>query len=70
MDLKLGDLVVEEHSESQVIGRRPHTTAGGNTAHVRVESVSSRASPRSARGVPPRGQGIMRLRRASVIGSW
>jgi len=38
MDLELGDLLVDERSESQVIGR-PYSTAAGKTAHVRVESV-------------------------------
>jgi len=38
MDLKLGDRLADERSEWQVIGR-PYTTAGGKTAHVRVESV-------------------------------
>jgi len=39
MDLKLGDRLADERSEWQVIGR-PYTTAGGKTAHVRVESVN------------------------------
>ena len=38
MDLKLGDRLADERSEWQVIGR-PYTTAGGKTAHVRVESM-------------------------------
>jgi hypothetical protein len=38
MDLKLGDLLVDERSEWQVIGR-PYSTAAGKTVHVRVESV-------------------------------
>jgi hypothetical protein len=38
IDLKIGDRLADERSEWQVIGR-PYTTAGGKTAHVRVESV-------------------------------
>ena len=38
IDLKLGDQLVDERSEWQVIGR-PYSTAGGKTVHVRVESV-------------------------------
>jgi hypothetical protein len=40
MDLQLGDLLGDERSEWQVIGR-PFTTAGSKTAHVRVESVKN-----------------------------
>ncbi len=38
MDLRLGDRLGDERSEWQVIGR-PYSTAGGQTVHVRVESV-------------------------------
>jgi hypothetical protein len=39
MQLQLGDRLVDERAEWQVIGR-PYTTAGGlRTIHVRVESV-------------------------------
>ena len=38
MDLKLGDLLVDERSEWQVIGR-PYSTSAGKTVHVRVESI-------------------------------
>jgi len=40
MELKLGDRLADERTEWQVIGR-PYTTAGGKTAHVRVESVNN-----------------------------
>ena len=40
MELKLGDRLADERSEWQVIGR-PYTTAGGKTAHVRVESLNN-----------------------------
>ena len=40
MELKLGDRLADERSESQVIGR-PYMTGGGKTAHVRVESVNN-----------------------------
>ena len=38
MDLKLGDRLSDERGECQVI-ERPYTTAGGRTAHVRVQRV-------------------------------
>jgi hypothetical protein len=38
MQLKLGDRIVDETSEYEVIGR-PYTTAAGKTAHVRVQRV-------------------------------
>lgn len=38
VELQLGDRLVVERAEWQVIGR-PDTTAGGKFAHVRVESV-------------------------------
>ncbi len=38
MDLKLGDRLADERGEWQVIGR-PYATAGGKTAHVRVELI-------------------------------
>jgi hypothetical protein len=40
MDLRLGDLLADERSEWHVIGR-PYATAGGKTAHVRVESMKN-----------------------------
>jgi hypothetical protein len=38
MQLRLGDRLVDERAEWQVIGR-PYSTAGGKTVHVRVESA-------------------------------
>jgi hypothetical protein len=42
MQRQLGDRLVEERAEWQVIGR-PYTTAGGKTANVRVKRVESGA---------------------------
>ena len=42
MQRQLGDRLVEERAEWQVIGR-PYTTAGGKTANVRVRRVDSGA---------------------------
>ena len=38
MDLHVGDRLTDESGEWEVIGR-PYTTAGGKTAHVRVQRV-------------------------------
>ncbi len=38
MELQIGDRLVDETGEWEVIGR-PYTTAGGKTAHVRVQRV-------------------------------
>jgi len=38
MDLRVGDRLVDETGEWEVIGR-PYTTAAGKTAHVRVQRV-------------------------------
>ena len=38
MDLRVGDRLVDETGEWEVIGR-PYTTAGGKNAHVRVQRV-------------------------------
>jgi hypothetical protein len=38
MQLQLGDRIVDETGEYEVIGR-PYTTAGGKTAHVHVKRV-------------------------------
>src|SRR5216684_9168644 len=38
MQLKVGDRLADETGEWEVIGR-PYTTAGGKTAHVRVQRV-------------------------------
>jgi hypothetical protein len=38
MDLKVGDRLVDETGEWEVVGR-PYTTAGGKTAHARVQRV-------------------------------
>jgi len=38
MDLQIGDRLTDEAGEWQVIGR-PYTTAGGKTAHVRVQRL-------------------------------
>jgi len=40
MELQLGDRIVDETGEYEVIGR-PYTTAAGKTAHVRVKRVGS-----------------------------
>jgi hypothetical protein len=41
MDLQLGDLLVDEQSEWEIIGR-PFATAGGKTVHARVRKVGQR----------------------------
>jgi len=38
MELQIGDRITDETGEWEVIGR-PYTTAGGETAHVRVQRV-------------------------------
>ena len=38
MQLQVGDRLADETGESEIIGR-PYTTAGGKTAHVRVQRV-------------------------------
>ena len=38
MELQLGDRLADETGEWDMIGR-PYTTAGGKTAHVRVQRV-------------------------------
>jgi len=38
MDLKVGDRLVDETGEWEIIGR-PYTTAGGKNARVRVQRV-------------------------------
>ena len=38
MELQVGDRLADETGEWEVIGR-PYTTAGGKTAHVRVQRV-------------------------------
>lgn len=38
MQLRIGDRLIDETGEWEVIGR-PYTTAGGKTAHVRVQRV-------------------------------
>ena len=38
MQLRVGDRLADETGEWQVVGR-PYTTAGGKTAHVRVQRV-------------------------------
>ena len=38
MDLQVGDRLVDETGEWEVVGR-PYTTAGGKTARVRVQKV-------------------------------
>ena len=40
MELQLGDRIVDETGEYEVIGR-PYTTAGGKTANVRVKRLDS-----------------------------
>jgi hypothetical protein len=49
MQLQIGDLISDETGEWEVV-HRPHTTAGGKTAHVRVRKVDRRLWSRSARG--------------------
>jgi len=39
MELRIGDRLVDETGESEVVGR-PYPTAGGKTAHVRVQRAS------------------------------
>jgi hypothetical protein len=43
MELLVGDRLVDETGESEVIGR-PYTTAAGKTAHVRVRRVDQSES--------------------------
>jgi hypothetical protein len=38
MELQVGDRLADETGEWEIIGR-PYTTAGGKTAHVRVQRV-------------------------------
>ncbi len=38
MELQVGDWITDERGEWRVVGR-PHTTLGGQSAHVRVELV-------------------------------
>ena len=40
MDLQLGDRIVDETGEYDVVGR-PYTTAAGQNAHVRVRRVDN-----------------------------
>ena len=40
MDLQLGDRIVDETGEYEVVGR-PYTTAAGKNAHVRVRRVDN-----------------------------
>jgi len=42
MQLQIGDRISDETGEWEVVGR-PHTTAGGKTAHVRVRRVDQPA---------------------------
>ncbi len=79
MELRVGDRLVDETAEWEVIGR-PYTTACGQIAHVRVQRadnpnvmairvwVRARARQREASGCG-RGRVMVRLRRASVIAS-
>jgi hypothetical protein len=43
MELQVGDRLADETGEWEVIGR-PYTTAGGKTAHVRVQRVGQPGS--------------------------
>ena len=38
MELQVGDRLADETGELEIIGR-PYTTAGGKTAHVRIQRV-------------------------------
>jgi len=51
MDLKVGDRLVDETGEWEIIGR-PYTTAGGKNARVRVQRVASLPSPSYGPGAP------------------
>ena len=42
MQLQVGDRITDETGEWEVVNR-PHTTAGGKTAHVRVKRVDQPA---------------------------
>jgi len=42
MDLKIGDRLVDETGEWEIVGR-PYTTAGGKNARVRVQRVGEPA---------------------------
>jgi hypothetical protein len=39
MELRVGDRLTDESGEWEVVGR-PYTTAGGKTAHARVQRAS------------------------------
>jgi hypothetical protein len=43
MQLQPGDRITDETGEWEVVGR-PYTTAGGKTAHVRVQRVGQSGS--------------------------
>jgi hypothetical protein len=49
MELQVGDRLADETGESEVVGR-PYTTAGGKTAHVRVQRAGQQTSLRSGPG--------------------
>ena len=49
MELQIGDRLADETGEWEVISR-PYTTAGGKTAHVRVQRVGQLTSPICGRG--------------------
>jgi hypothetical protein len=49
MQLQVGDRLADETGESEVVGR-PYTTAGGKTAHVRVQRAGQQTSLRSGPG--------------------
>jgi len=49
MELQIGDRIVDETGEWEVIGR-PYTTAGGKMAHVGSDESASLASPTSGCG--------------------
>ncbi len=53
MELKIGDRLVDETGEWEVVGR-PYTTAGGNNARVRVQRVGEPAVTIYGRGARTR----------------
>jgi hypothetical protein len=51
MELRIGDRLVDETGEWEVVGR-PYTSNAGKNARVRVQGLSSPTSPRSGPGAP------------------
>ena len=61
MQLQIGDRLVDETGEWEIVGR-PYMTAGGKTAHVRIKRTDGESAEIRTRGAHER---IM-VRRATV----